>query len=164
MASPDESPAVQSMKNEQQAQRESARKGDLDKGLEDTFPASDPVSMTGTAIPAGRIDLEESERVKREPDVATLDKEFPLVDAALAETREHNDEDGQEVTREELHALKVETGRLSDSAAEIAEGTVRVTKVEVRSWFRDVEDRIRARPLAAVGIAAALAYVWGATR
>jgi ElaB/YqjD/DUF883 family membrane-anchored ribosome-binding protein len=53
---------------------------------------------------------------------------------------------------------------LSASAAEIAEGTVRVTKAEVRSWFRDVEDRIRARPLAAVGIAAALAFVWGATR
>ncbi|MBB3458754.1 hypothetical protein FHT86_007080 [Rhizobium sp. BK313] len=164
MASPDESPAVQSMKNEQHSQRESARKGDLDKGLEDTFPASDPVSMTGTAIPAGRIDLEESERVKREPDVAALDKEFPLGDAALAETREHNDEGGQEVTREELHPLKVETGRLSASAAETTEGTVRVTKPEVRTWFRDVEDRIRARPLAAVGIAAALAYVWGATR
>ncbi len=54
------SPAVQSMLNEQAKQRESAREGHLDKGLEDTFPASDPVSATTTSIPrVARIQMKQ---------------------------------------------------------------------------------------------------------
>lgn len=58
------SPAVRSMKKEQSEQRTKAAKGELDKGLEDTFPASDPVSTTSTGIPAGRADAEEADKVK----------------------------------------------------------------------------------------------------
>lgn len=65
---PGKSPAVQSMRKEQAQQRRRARKGELEAGLEDTFPASDPVSVTHTAIPAGRTDVDNAERVSAAPD------------------------------------------------------------------------------------------------
>lgn len=46
------SPAVISLLNEQAGQT-AKRKTRLDKGLEDTFPASDPVSVTHTATATG---------------------------------------------------------------------------------------------------------------
>lgn len=61
---PKSSPAVQAYELEKARQREEEEKGDLDKGLEDTFPASDPVSHTITSVPAGRTDPQEAERVK----------------------------------------------------------------------------------------------------
>lgn len=44
-----ESPAVKSLQEEQARQASAGAKGKLQKGLEDTFPASDPVSATNTA-------------------------------------------------------------------------------------------------------------------
>jgi len=44
-----ESPAVKSLQQEQARQADAGSKGKLQKGLEDTFPASDPVSATNTA-------------------------------------------------------------------------------------------------------------------
>lgn len=41
-------PAVRSLEHEQHTER--SAEGELDEGLEDTFPASDPVSITGTSI------------------------------------------------------------------------------------------------------------------
>jgi hypothetical protein len=46
----DESPAVQSLRNEQRRQQRKASPSELDKALEDTFPASDPLSTTQTAV------------------------------------------------------------------------------------------------------------------
>lgn len=60
------SPAVQAYELEKALQREGQDAGDLDRGLEDTFPASDPVSHTITSIPTGRTDPKEAERVKAE--------------------------------------------------------------------------------------------------
>lgn len=59
----EKSPAVISMEAEQARQRSREAKGDLDRGLEDTFPASDPVSMVSTGVPSGRTDLDEATRV-----------------------------------------------------------------------------------------------------
>ncbi len=113
------SPAVESLKQEQAAQRRRARKSELEKGLEDSFPASDPVSITRTTIPSGRMDTDEAERVKQQPDpeAVTVKQEFPGV-----------------------------------------------AKAKTRSFLGDLEERIKERPLLAVGIVAAIAYVWGATR
>ncbi len=61
---PKSSPAVQAYELEKARQRDQDHKGDLDKGLEDTFPASDPVSHTITSVPTGRTDPLEAERVK----------------------------------------------------------------------------------------------------
>lgn len=58
------SPAVQAYELEKERQGQEEDKGDFDKGLEDTFPASDPVSHTITSVPAGRTDPKEAERVK----------------------------------------------------------------------------------------------------
>jgi hypothetical protein len=66
------SPAVESMEQEQARQRADDTKGDLEGALEDTFPASDPVSMTITSVPAGRTDTEEAERINANPDPADL--------------------------------------------------------------------------------------------
>jgi hypothetical protein len=44
-----ESPAVKSLHEEQARQASADAKGKLQKGLEDTFPASDPVSATNTS-------------------------------------------------------------------------------------------------------------------
>lgn len=58
------SPAVASVKKERAEQKARKQKGQLESGLEDTFPASDPVSVTSTSIPSGRTDAAEAEKVK----------------------------------------------------------------------------------------------------
>ena len=57
------SPAVKSLEIEKARQRD-AKKSELDKGLEDSFPASDPVSSTVSTIPTGRADADEAKKVK----------------------------------------------------------------------------------------------------
>ncbi|WP_337184291.1 hypothetical protein [Shinella sp.] len=55
------SPAVESLKQEQ---RKRSTKDDLDEGLKETFPGSDPVSVTTTSIPAGRTNKKEANKVR----------------------------------------------------------------------------------------------------
>jgi hypothetical protein len=49
------SPAVKSLEREQRKQNQDADKQEeeLEEGLEDSFPASDPVSVTSSSIPGG---------------------------------------------------------------------------------------------------------------
>ena len=49
------SPAVKSLEREKRRQKHEAdvREEELEEGLEDTFPASDPVSVTSSSIPGG---------------------------------------------------------------------------------------------------------------
>ncbi|MFS8146944.1 hypothetical protein ATY78_15985 [Rhizobium sp. R635] len=165
MVNPNESPAVQSMRREQAEQRRQPRKGELDKAIEDTFPASDPVSATHTSIPAGRTDTEAVDRMRRQPDITQLDEEFPLVDQALRSTGETDgSSDGFQADHREMRALRKEAGRIAESASELASGTARVAKAEARSFVRDIEDHIREQPLTAVAIVAGIAFVFGATR
>ncbi|WP_412178897.1 hypothetical protein [Rhizobium sp. TRM96647] len=49
------SPAVKSMRKEQ-AEQKRRPPGELEQGLEHTFPASDPVSVTRSSIPTGQVD------------------------------------------------------------------------------------------------------------
>ncbi|AGS21576.1 hypothetical protein NXC12_CH01805 [Rhizobium etli] len=165
MPNPNDSPAVQSLRKEQAEQRKQSRKGELDKAIEDTFPASDPVSATHTSIPVGRSDVEAAERVKREPDPTALDQEYPLVDQALRSTGQTaRASDRFDADREELRALQKEAGRIAESASELASGTARLAKAEARSFVQDIEDRIRRQPLTAAAIVAGIAFVYGATR
>jgi hypothetical protein len=48
-----QSQAVKSLREEQKHQADDIE-SELDKGLEDSFPASDPVSATVTSIPTGK--------------------------------------------------------------------------------------------------------------
>lgn len=164
MANPNESPAVQSMRKEQAEQRQQARKGELDRGIEGTFPASDPVSATHTSIPAGRSDVEAAERVKREPDPTRLDEAFPFVDQALRSTGEIGSSAGFDADRGEMLALQREAGRVAETASELASGSARLAKAEASSFVNEIEDRIRRQPLTSVAIVAAIAFVFGATR
>ncbi|RFB95036.1 hypothetical protein B5K11_08640 [Rhizobium leguminosarum bv. trifolii] len=165
MANPNESPAVQSLRKEQAEQQRRARKGELDRGIEGTFPASDPVSATHTSIPAGRSDVEAAERVKREPDPTRLDEAFPLVDQALRSTGETGgSSEGFDADRGQRRTLQKDAGRVAENASELASGTARLAKAEARSFVQDLEDRIRRQPLTAVAIVAGIAFVFGATR
>lgn len=56
------SDAVRSLKNEKASQRKAGVESELDEGLEDTFPASDPVSSTSTAIPTGQPERKDDNR------------------------------------------------------------------------------------------------------
>lgn len=49
------SPAVKSLEREKRRQKHEGdlREEELDEGLEDSFPASDPVSVTSSSIPGG---------------------------------------------------------------------------------------------------------------
>lgn len=95
------SPAVVSLRNEQTQQTPDPGNADLDTGLADTFPASDPVSATHTSTPA-----------------VTLASEV-------------HQQDRQRTSS---------------------------------SLIRGVEKAISERPIAAVAVVAALAFVFGATR
>ena len=56
------SPAVRSLQNEQGDRDRRGTEGDLDKALEDTFPASDPVAMSSTTGPSDHTGNERSRR------------------------------------------------------------------------------------------------------
>lgn len=45
-----ESPAVSSLKREKAEQEKASKDDQLEEGLEDTFPASDPVSITQPSV------------------------------------------------------------------------------------------------------------------
>jgi hypothetical protein len=111
----EKSPAVVSMEREQAAQRKRAEKGDLDTALEDTFPASDPVSMTTTGVPTGRTDADEATRVHSNADAYT-----------------------------------------TDSSVAVQKDAVKL--------FGDIGRLIRENPITAVGVVAAIAFCWGASR
>jgi hypothetical protein len=155
MPNPKESPAVRSMLKEQASQRTASTEEALDRGLEDSFPASDPVSATQTAVPAGRADADEANRVRRE----SAGESYTLVNDALRSVGSDTSND-----REEVRALRKEAERLSDSAGEIASGAFRVAKAEAKDYLNEIQLKVREKPLMAVAIVAALAYVWGATR
>src|SRR4051812_15125873 len=122
MPDPKDSPAVQSMLAEQKIQSDTGRDGSLDTGLEDSFPASDPVSATITSIPAGRADVVEATRVTEQTQRIEAG-EAPLVDAALASAHEKiSSVNGDGAAREELRYLRHDAARLSGLVSDIAEG------------------------------------------
>jgi hypothetical protein len=74
MAEKPTSPAVRSLRKEQEAQRSKPGKDALEEGLEDSFPASDPVSHTVSSIPSGRADKDEAARVHAASDAQASDR------------------------------------------------------------------------------------------
>ncbi|MBD9453931.1 hypothetical protein IB244_20650 [Rhizobium sp. RHZ02] len=151
MPDPKDSPAVKSMQKEQSEQRRRARQGGLDQGLEDSFPASDPVSATTTGVPTGRTDPEVAERVKSEPDPYTTEStnSDPLRPGSIGEN---------------IRALRLDTNRLAKSVSGVASDSVEVAKARAGSLLDDIKETVRDRPITAVAVVAALAFVFGATR
>lgn len=154
---PSKSPAVEAL--EQELARQSRDVGsELEDGLRATFPASNPVSATTSSIPTG-IAPSPSQEIG-------FGSDAPLVDKALAATRESERLEGTlfASSHEELESLKAEVARLRESAGEIGSATVRVAKAQASDLLMDLEERIRSKPLPAVGIAAVIGFVWGMTR
>ncbi|RWX78955.1 hypothetical protein EPK99_10290 [Neorhizobium lilium] len=89
----------------------------------------------------------------------------PKVDEALAAIESRSSDDDAKVSaQEELDALRAEVARMKDSAIEVASASKRLARSGTVALRDDLEVRIKARPLAAVAIAAAVGYVWGLTR
>jgi len=57
-----ESPAVISLRSARAAGDTGTLEEQLDEGLESSFPASDPVSVTSSSIPSGRADTDEAKK------------------------------------------------------------------------------------------------------
>jgi hypothetical protein len=143
------SPAVASLKDEQTYQQE--HKEELDQGLEDTFPASDPVAMTSSSTAGGAGETYGEVPAEK-------------VDDALAAVRSRTPGGSDVLALEELQAMKAEISRMTRSAGEIRTASGRIAKTGATTVRKDVERRIRSRPLAAVGLAALAGYVWGTVR
>ncbi|MGY5810879.1 hypothetical protein ACXHXG_24675 [Rhizobium sp. LEGMi198b] len=137
------SPAVESMKREQAAQRRRASKGQLQQGLEDTFPASDPVSVTHSDIPSGRADAEEAQRVKRQADFSASP------DGRLTDDQVRF---GQRRSGDGRQGLFSHARSWRDPEAE--------SPSTAGSMLDNFRERIRERPLLAVGAAAVVAYIY----
>jgi ElaB/YqjD/DUF883 family membrane-anchored ribosome-binding protein len=132
------SPAVESLENEDKIKRD--HPDALDEGLEGTFPASDPVSATTTAILTGTTDSHDAS--------SDAPVSAPLVDEALQSVLKHRNDPYVE-PRESAAALGQEVESLAYRGADIAD---------------NLRSRVRARPLQAIGIAAVIGFVWGMTR
>lgn len=144
MPDPDKSPAVQSFLKE--ARERSASKDPLEDGLEDTFPASDPISITHSAAASVR-DAH-----------ATGSDDTPLVDEALRSTGDIGRNSST------TNGLRRDAARVSRQASEVASGAKSLARAQANSALQTIEDSVRERPLTAVAIVAGLAYLWGATR
>lgn len=154
---PDEnSPAVKSLAQEQAAQSVANNDSSLDGGLKSTFPASDPVSATETSIPSGVA----SQSLIRPSNEAAA---TPLVDEALASIRDRRELPFVSTASPsaEIDAMRKEVARMMESTREIGRASIRVATAEGGNLIDQLESGIRTRPLATVGIAAALGYFWG---
>lgn len=60
-AAPKKSPAVKSLSREKEENLKLAEE-ELEEGLEDSFPASDPVSVTSPSIPGGPSKIDRKSR------------------------------------------------------------------------------------------------------
>lgn len=150
----EKSPAVAALEQEQ-ASRE--RQGsDLERGLNETFPASDPVSATFTSIPKGTPTVGAG---------VSSASDAPRVDEVLASAHQRTSTlYASSVPREELQALSNEIREIRDRMAEVGFSTFRVAKAQASDLTEQARGQIRARPVAAVALAAGLGWLWGMSR
>ena len=92
------------------------------------------------------------------------DIEYPLLDAALQATRRDSHVGVEAEYHPTVADLQRETGRLVESASLLADGSARFAVDEATVRKRQLEGRIRERPLLVLGLVATLAYVLGVTR
>jgi len=146
MADHSQSPAAASLLREQAAQRARTPDEVLQQGLEETFPGSDPVSSSSTATGFGGPSTSSDE---------------PLVDEALASVHDR-DNSATAKARDTLTARRAELESLKDRAVEPA--TYREYANEPRLIVDDIKRGIQRSPIGAVGLAAAIGFLWGITR
>lgn len=157
MANPNQSPAVESLKKERALQAHKSKPEELDKALEATFPASDPVSLSNTSVPSGRADTEAAVKVAQGDTDASPEVSAPLVDQALDATSE-----GRHARGESAAHRRAE--RLAETVSDYATGSTEVAKSKVMGVARQVEDYARAKPLKAAAIIGLIAFLFGLNR
>lgn len=157
MANPDQSPAVESPKEERARQAPTSNPEELDKALEATFPASDPVSVSHTSVSSGRANTDAAEKVAKGLDAGS-EVSAPLVDQALDATGEGRH------ARGEGAAYRREAERLGQTVSDFATGSTEVAKSRVMGVARQVEDYAKAKPLKAAAVVASIAFLFGLTR
>jgi ElaB/YqjD/DUF883 family membrane-anchored ribosome-binding protein len=139
------SPAVLSLLNEQ-AEQSAKRTTRLEKGLEDTFPASDPVSITHTVTATG------SKAVEAEPHERDLLGLHPSNEFSASKD-DH---------AAELHAIRRDLEKLRDRLRATTSGSAGTARATAGVVERRVEQIISEQPLATIGFVTALSFILGA--
>ena len=140
------SPAVMSFQNERQSS--GLMVDALQKGLEDTFPASDPVSASSSIAQSGAPADDAS-------------SEAPRVDQVLETLRSRAD---TSFASEELAALKEELLSLRDRVAQVGVDLKDHASDQIGAQVGRLEATIQRKPWAAIATAAALGFIIGRTR
>ena len=140
------SPAVVSFQNERQ--RSAIAVDDLQKGLEDTFPASDPVSASSSIAQSGAP-------------VGDASSDAPRVDQVLETLRSRED---TSFAGEELAALKEELLSLRDRATQAGIDLRDQASDQIGAQVDRLEATIKRKPWAAIATAAALGFIIGRIR
>lgn len=146
------SPAVTPLRDEQA--RKTTASTDLNSSLEDTFPASDPLSMTGNSTAGGTAETQ----------VEQLIEPAPKVDEALAAVRSRDPREREEMALAELRAMRDELSLLAYHAERKEISPKRSFGLLNFALPSDVETQIRLHPIATVCAAALFGYVWGTSR
>ncbi len=141
------SPATASLHAEQARQRTGA--DPLQEGLEDTFPASDPVSHTTTATVGGAVAAED---------------DAPKVDEALEAMRTRDTTVSSAEAMDEIRAMRAELSRMSESAEGMVSASGRIVRDEAQSLSQSITRQVHKHPLQSLALAALAGYVWGMTR
>jgi ElaB/YqjD/DUF883 family membrane-anchored ribosome-binding protein len=125
------SPAAQSLDRQRAEQQANDGNDQLDRGLKDTFPASDPVSATATSIPTGGAP----------PNPSTASG----IDAPSAE----------------IAAMRGEVARMMRAVGMAGSASLEVGRAEGARLVDRFENDVRARPLASIALAAVIGFIWG---
>jgi ElaB/YqjD/DUF883 family membrane-anchored ribosome-binding protein len=147
-------PAKESLEIEQRAQREAARNrhpdAELSDALKGTFPASDPVAVQAP-VTAGSAPAE-SDAQADESRHSPLQTDFEAMSQNAEATKGSGSvvEDVKNGVSDKLKSYGVDANQITEAAGE------RVTELQ-----RLFIDEIKARPLRALGWAAAAGFVFG---
>lgn len=131
------SPAVVSLLSEQ-AEQSVKRKTRLEKGLEDTFPASDPISATHTATATGVGPADDEPHTTEALGLHPPDDDtYPLVDTALkaVEERRSSSFDGH---LDELQAMRRDVASLGHRIGAVARDARQIAWAEADMLERSV--------------------------
>ncbi len=157
-----DSPAVQSLSNEREEQQKQATKNELEKGLEDTFPASDPVSATHTAVLPKHAPSEAVEKGRARHHVDAFEDRLPITSDRQATTGDGVSNKGAAKT--EVRALYRAARQASRTDPATTARDPSVSLPDGAGLLSEVKHRIRERPLATIVAAAVIGFACAMTR
>ncbi|TXI02952.1 MAG: hypothetical protein E6Q76_14750 [Rhizobium sp.] len=156
-----DSPAVQSIMNERSEQRRQGDASELEKALEDTFPASDPVSTTHTAVVSGHVTAEANGESGANRHVDRFEDSLP-VDTPRQKATEERREESRSADKRDVRGL-YRAARLEGRPDDLsARGSL--SSPEDRGILREIKHMIRERPIATVATAVVIGLAFGITR